>query len=229
MSATLKQLREQVILKTGIQGNPKFPPTWLNQKINLAQRYVQTELNGLGMKKWESSITIGTPSAATYAGVSIKKVATSVLTNMLESPNSIMQIETTDSTTAGVAREVSVDDFEEIISNSYTAPTLAKPAFMRLANSVWLSPATITSGTAYYYKVVTDLTADDGVTEIPMEFEEFIVKRVALDVDEDNNKLQDKETALKQLSGEINSAYDKFLGKQRETFRTKEREKVKLS
>ena len=94
--ATLKELRDQIVIDSGVQGNPKFPILRLNRIINLACRYVQTELNGLGMKKWESSVALGTPSSGTFGGTSIKKVAISTLINMLESPNSILFSEVDD-------------------------------------------------------------------------------------------------------------------------------------
>ena len=229
MAATLLQLRDLVKLDAGIEGMPKWADLRITKEINLAQRYVQTELNGLGMAKWESSISIGTPSAGTYSGVNIKTVAVTTLTNMLESPNSIMQIETTSVSTDGIAREVDKQEFEELISNTYTAPTLEEPIFMRLSGNIYISPSTVTGGTAHYYKGVTDLSSDSDTTEIPVEFEEFIVKKAVLEIDVANDKLQDKELALRQLNSDINSAYDKFLSKQNEQFKVKKREKVKLS
>ena len=135
--ATLLELRDEIILSAGIKGNPDFPPTLLNRKINHAQRYVQTELNGLGMKKWETSqsITAGLTAAAyNSSSNNVKKVAVgqTYFLNMLESPKSIIHIETNDSSDPpnyGIAREVPIQNFEESLANTYLVPTTKKPIF----------------------------------------------------------------------------------------------------
>ena len=231
MAATLLQIRDQITLDAGVSGNPLFPTARLNRMINLAQRYVQTNLNGLGMKKWEASDALSITYAATgFAGNAVMKSNLSTdCPNMLESPNSIIFIETTtDTQDYGLAYEVDVKSFQEQILNTYLTPTGKKPAFMRLANFVYLAPSTIVSATAYYYKAVTDLSSDSATTEIPIEFEDFIIKKVVLDIDDILGKLQDKELANQQLEKDIRNTYEKYLGKQAESNRIKNNDKAKL-
>lgn len=228
--ATLLQLRDQVIIDAGIANNPNFPTLRLNRLVNLAQRYVQAQLNGLGMKKWEAKITIGTPSSGSFGGGTnnVKTFAVTALTNMLESPNSIKFIQTTGATSNSIAYPVDDNVFLEQIENSYLAPTEKKPIFTRLAGTVLLSPSTITGGDAYYYKAITDLSADADTSEIPLEFEEFVIKKVVMDIQEILGLLQDKELKARQLEKDLSDVYQKFLGKQGEENRQKMNQKSKL-
>lgn len=230
--ATLKQLRDQCIIDSGVSGQPLFPTTRLDRMINLAQRYVQTNLNGLGMKKWEASDSL-TLTVGTFGGIGLKKSNLSGdCPNMLESPNSIMFIETDDDIgadhTVAIAYEIDPKSFNEQLSNTYLAPTISKPVFMRLANYIWIAPSTVAVATAYYYKGVADLTSDPSITEIPLEFEDFIIKKVVLDIDDILGKSQDKELAQRQLEKDIQATYEKFLGKQAELNRLRITDKAKL-
>lgn len=229
--ATLKQLRDQIIIDAGISGQPLFPTTRLDRMINLAQRYVQTNLNGLGMKKWEASDSLtltATPRGFAGHDVEIANLSTDC-PNMLESPNSIIFIQTVDdANNYGIAYEIDVKSFQEQLENTYLAPTLAKPAFMRLANKLFIAPYSVESAIAYYYKAVTDLSSDSSTTEIPLEFEDFIIKKVVLDIDDILGKSQDKEAAQRSLEKDIQATYEKFLGKQNELNRIKINDKVKL-
>lgn len=229
--ATLKQLRDQIIIDAGISGQPLFPTTRLDRMINLAQRYVQTNLNGLGMKKWEASDSLtltATPRGFAGHDVEIANLSTDC-PNMLESPNSIIFIQTEDDAGAcGLAYEIDVKSFQEQLENTYLAPTLAKPVFMRLANKLFIAPYSVDSAIAYYYKAVTDLSSDSSTTEIPLEFEDFIIKKVVLDIDDILGKSQDKELAQRSLEKDIQATYEKFLGKQNELNRIKINDKVKL-
>lgn len=229
MAATLLQLRDQLILDAGIEGNPKFPTPRLNRLINLAQRYVQTELNGLGMKKWEKKATIGTMTAAAFASASNNVKTASLPTDMLETPSSILFLEITGATSTGLAYEVDKDRFLEQLNNTYLAPTEKQPIFMRLANLMYIAPSTSASGSVHYYKAIPDLSADGDSTEIPVEFEEFIIKKARMEVDLVLGKLQEKEQASAQLSRDLSAAYEKFLGKQVELNRGNTRDnKAKL-
>ena len=231
MSATLLQLRDQCIIDAGIEGQPKFPTTRLNRMINLAQRYVQTNLNGLGLKKWEAvDILTMVVAPAGFSGIPSLISDLSVdCPNMLESPNSIIFIETLAAGGIyGVAYEIDIRNFQEQLENTYLAPTTKKPIFMRLVNKIYLFPSTLASAIAYYYKAITDLASDSATTEIPIEFEDFIIKKVILDIDDILGKLQDKDLAQRQLEKDINATYEKFLGKQQELNRIKSNDKVKL-
>lgn len=227
--ATLKELRDQVIIDAGIEGQPKFPIPRLNRMINIAQRYVQTNLNGLGMKKWEtSSGLILLPRSFAGQSVLISELSSNC-PNMLESPNSIIFIETTsDPGQNGLAYPVSVDKFLEQLKNTYLAPTYSNPVFMRLANRIYLAPISILEATAYYYKAVADLTADSSQTEIPIEFEEFIIKKTVLDINDILGKIESKELAQRQIEKEMFNVYEKFLSKQAELQRIKNNDNAKL-
>ena len=231
MAATLLQLRDQIIIDAGVSANPLFPIARLNRMINLAQRYVQTNLNGLGMKKWETSDALTlTPTLTAFAGVNaqVSNLSTDC-PNMLESPNSILFITTLDSSANyGIAYEVEIKAFQEQLLNTYLAPTTLKPVFMRLVNKIYLFPADIASAVAYYCKAVTDLSSDSGTTEIPLEFEDFVIKKVVLDIDDILGKIQDKQIAEVSLEKDIRSSYEKYLGKQAESNRIKITDKVKL-
>lgn len=231
MASTLKQIRDQIIIDAAISGNPLFPTLRLNKMINLAQRYVQTNLNGLGMKKWETSdALLLTSTAKGFAGhdVQISDLSTDC-PNMLESPNSIIFIQTVDDANAyGIAYEIDIRSFQEQLDNTYLSPTLSKPVFMRLANKIFIAPYTVDQAIAYYYKAVTDLSSDSATTEIPIEFEDFVIKKTVLDINEILGKLQDKELAQRQLEKDIQQSYEKFLGKQQELNRVKANDKAKL-
>ncbi len=227
-TTTLAQIRDQVILDAGIKNNPDFPPLRLTNSINLAQRYVQTMLNGLGFKHWETSIAIGTPTAGFHGATAILTFPVSTLVDMLESPSSILMIETTSLTTKGIARPVDPNVFEEQVSNTYLLPTLAKPIFTRLSGNVLLSPSTITGGTAHYYKSVANLSADADTSDIPIEFIEFVVKKAVNDVNESLGKLQNSAKATQELETKLSEVYQKFHGKQAEQNRNKINDTAKL-
>jgi hypothetical protein len=233
--ATLKELRDEIVLIAGVKGNPDFPPTMLNRRINHSQRYVQTELNGLGMKKWETAqvITAGLAAAAyNSASNNVKKcpINLTYFTNMLESPKSIIQIEVNDAgdPSYGIAREISPENFEEQLSNTYLAPTVGKPVFMRLSGSVWLAPVGITAATAHYFKAVADLSADATLTEIPIEFEDFIIKKTVLEIKNIKGEIQNMQIEQGKLDKEIQSSYEKFLGKMQEKQRVEAENNNKL-
>lgn len=233
MSSTLVQLRDQIILDADIKGNTQFPTLRLNKIINLAQRYVQAQLNGLGYKKFETSqaITAGL-SAAAYSASSnnVKKCAVNAtyFAGMLESPKSILCIEVNDGSSYGVAYEIDPIEFQEQLLNTFLAPTVSKPAFMRLSGYVWLAPTTITAATAYYYKNITELSSDSDQTEIPVEFEEYIIKKSVIEIQDNLGKVQDKEGKLQLLNKSISSDYEKFFGKINELNRNKNLDRAKL-
>lgn len=227
-TTTLLQIRDQVFLDAGIKNNPDFPPARVNRIINLAQRYVQTMLNGLGFKRFETSISIGTPSAGFHGATAIKTFTVATLLDMLESPSSILLIETSDGTTKGIARPVDPNIFEEQISNTYLAPSLAKGVFTRLSGNILLSPATITSGAAHYYKNITDLSGDTDTSEIPLEFIEFVIKKAVLDINESLGKLQNTAKATQDLESRLSEVYQKFHGKQQEQTRSKQNDNARL-
>lgn len=228
MPATLVQLRDEVIIRADVRNHPQFPPTRINRIINHAQRYVQTQLNGLGMKKWETSAALSSLTGGYFGATQVVTKAVTTLTGMLESPASIMFIETTDGSTKGIAYPVDPDVFQEQIANTYLAPTIAKPVFTRLAGNIILAPNTITSGTAYYYKAITDLSGDSDVTEIPTEYEDFIIQKAVIEIESDLNRIQNKENKIQALEANLQTVWDKFNGKQLERNRSAMTNNAKL-
>jgi len=229
MAATLLQLRDELILRADVRNHPQFPTLRLNRIINHSARYVQTQLNGLGMKKWETSIATGTLSAGTFGAVSSKTFLVTVLTGMLESPASIRFIETTDGSTGkGLAYPIDEGVFHEQLSNTYLAPTLTKPAFARISGTIHLAPTTITGGTVHYYKCITDLSADGDITEIPTEFEDFILQKAIIEIEADLNRTENKENKIQALEANLATVYAKFNGKQAELNRNAATTNAKL-
>ena len=170
------------------------------------------------------------------------------LNDLLESPSSILFLDCKyillTASTYGLANEVDKDKFKESLRNTYFVPTKAQPIFMRLNNKIWIAPLIdaasnykIDQVDIYYHKVITDISvvispatdADQNTTEIPMEFEEFIIKKAKMEIDTILEKLQNKVSASQQLQREISSAYQKFIGKQKELNRANTRDsKIKL-
>lgn len=208
---TLKEIRDQIIIDAMIAGHPMYPPLRLNNMINQAQRYVQTELNGLGMKNWETYATLSNIATGTWlTSNDISTAPISDMANLCEGPKSIRFIQTLSGSTRGYAVEKSAKEFDEFLRNSYLAPTIQFPIFSRESNYVQIAPA-VTSAVAYYYKVVADLSDDSDVTEIPDEFIEQVIKKVVAEIDNNEGRLQDKELQLKQIKQDVNDAFQKYM------------------
>ena len=225
MSATLLQLRDQLKIDAGIAGVREFPDLRLNRIINLAQRFVQVKLNGLGFKKWETSqlITAGLSAYAWgSASNNCKKVAigTTYFPDLLETPKSIKMIEVNtsdqDEGGYGIAKEVDSDNFHDLLQNTYLTPTVKKAVFMRLSGYVYLAPLSITAATAHYYKAISDLSSDSDKTAIPVEFEEYILKRAVMEVDIILKKITDAAAASAEIETQLKDAYKSFLTKEAE-------------
>jgi len=212
MSATLLNLRDQIKFKRPeIQGNPSFVDAVLTQYINEGQRYVQTQLVNLGVKQWEASDSL-TLSAGTFAEQIVKtaNLATDCPNRLFDDKNAIKFIMCStagDSSNLGQAKYIDDNKFLELIRNSYLTPTMKQPAFTRMSNMLYISPSTVDTATAHYYKALADLTTDTSTAGVPIAFEEFIVKRALIGVDEQLKKLNDKEEKISQLSKDIASTF----------------------
>lgn len=219
MASTLAELRDQIVIDANVQGNPLFPVNRLNRIINLAQRSIQTELNGLGMKKWETRVVLSESiRSTTFVGKPVVSVALNEenFPQMLESPRSIIFIECSDGVAHGLAFEVDLERFKEQIDNTWLSPTTGSAVFMRLANQVLVAPVEVNSLVAYYYKAAADLVNDSDETSIPMEFEEYVIKKAVAEIDGILGNLEAKQVKTKQIQSEISAAYQKFLEKQGE-------------
>lgn len=261
MSSKLVEIRDQIIIDAGIEGNTKFPIPRLNRMITLAERYVQTELASLGFKKWEKVLTVtisgGVADGLVITGQKFNSATDNVgtisipftdgaityLDDLLESPSSILFIDCkyvlVAASSYGLAKEVDKDGFKSKLINSFYVPTKSEPIFMRLNNKIWIAPLTDAASSyvlnqvdVYYYKVITDISviispatdADQNTTEIPIEFEEFIIKKVKMEIDAILERLNDKVSTSNQLQKEITEAYQKFIGKQKELNRANVRD-----
>lgn len=232
MAATLLQLKDQIVIDAGIMGDAKFPSARLVRIINLAQRYVQTQLGALGFPKWITSqvVTAGLAAGAFGSGTNnVKKIpiGATYFVNLLEFPKAIKFIEVNDGISYGVAYEVEEDEFYNHVTNTYLQATVKEAKFIRLAGNVWIYPTSVTNATAYYHKAITDLSADADVTEIPLEYEEYIIKRAIAEIDSINGKLNDKMAAVNQITKEITDSYKTTLMRLSEETRPK-KEKPQL-
>lgn len=214
MGATLLNLREAVRTDYKLDGDANFPISRMTWLINQAQRYVQIQLNGLGIKKWEMVVPNVSLISHTFAGFTLQSFNTSTLTNLAESPKSIRFIEVTDaSSNNGLAFEVDEKFAFEHLNNSILAPTIKDPFFWRMDNVIYLAPSTVAGCITHFYGVVTDLVADTDITEIPVEFTETIIKRVGIEVDAIRGRLQDKQAAIDGLSNSITEVWQKYMEK----------------
>ena len=193
------------------RGNPNFPKAVITRLINDAQKYVQVQLAHLGVKQWEATDSL-TLSSGTLGGQNVKtaNLSTDCPSRLFEGRDAIKYIETTGVTYNGVAKYVDDDILIENLRNGLLAPTELEPIFSRKNNLIYIAPSTITAGTAVYYKAVTDLASDSDATTIPENYEDFIVKRVLIEVDSILEKLNNKIEAINQLSKDIKDSFQSF-------------------
>jgi hypothetical protein len=207
--ATRVQLRDLVKAKRPeIIGNVNFPNAFLNELLNQAQRFVQLNLADLGIKEWEATDTLSLTNSTFFDKlVSIADLTSDCPNRLFDDERAVKSIQTTDgSSVVGRADYVEDDVFLEQINNTFLTPTAAEPAFTRHSQVLVIFPRTNTA-IGYYYKQVTDMTTDSVATGIPEMYEEHIVKRVLVDVDDILGKLQNKQASLQQLSADIKQSF----------------------
>lgn len=211
--STLKILRDLVFLDAKIESDPDFPPARIDYLINQSQRYVQSKLNRLGFKKFETTADL-VLSVTTFVGMTTKSAAITQLTGYMET-SPIKYINTSgmeiingiNSMVHGQAFELPDEIFRERIISSISVPTLKYPKFMRTANFLHFYPYTITSAKAFYYRSLNDLTDDNDLTEIPIEFELFIVEKTVIDILNRKGVIQDMQKAVASLDRKIADKY----------------------
>ena len=213
MSATLVQLRDEIKFKRKeIQGDPDFPDAVLNRYVNESQRYVQTQLANLGIKQWESSDSL-TLSSGSLADKTLQTadLSSDCPNRLFDDKNAIKFIICSNSggsaTDKGIARYIDDDRFLELVRNSYSAPTITQPAFTRISNTLYISPSTVDTAVAHYYKVLADLASDSTETGIPLAYEEFIVKRALIGIDEQLNRINNKDEKIAQLTQDLKNTF----------------------
>lgn len=209
MAMTLSQLRDLIVAKTGIAGNRDFPIARLNQIINFAQHFVQINLNGLGYKRWEKSAST-TLTAGSLGSISVQTAP--VPTDMLETSQSIRLIDVTDGTNHGTSSlELTPAQFEAQCKNSYLAPTVVEPAFMRLSGKIYFYPNTINAATLHYWSELAALAADGDTLGVPDEFAEFVVRQAVNAVQADLGIIKDKVAADQEIVVALKNAYQQVV------------------
>lgn len=226
--STLKQLRDQLVLENqSIVGDPYVGATMLNKWINDAQKFVQLQLSGLGMKKWETPKIFtypGTMGLGSIGGIAFKTIDinSTNFPDIIEDVKAIRYISLTHTrglnTYYGMAREISEENIEDC-DNSYMKPTIKSSGFIRTSAKIYIAPDSATAATVHYTRVVTNLTEEDDNTEIPQEYEEFIIKRAKLSIDFYLKKFVDDGLLVQSLAKEIQEKYQLSIMKNIETKR----------
>jgi|GEM_PF-3131801 hypothetical protein len=284
MPVTLLNYREQIQIDYKVDGDPNFPANRILVFVNQAQRFLQMQLNGLGIKRWERAtkfsppvtvtsgalvagqvyvITIAgtgdfsnvaivisgtintngcifqangntipnnwTGATLTTAGLTaasfisgtnnVQSILMSYIPSFAESPATLRFIETSDGTTWNQAKEANEVSLNNHLNNSIMTPTAKDSIFWRSDGIIYIAPLSITTAIIHFYRVVSDLALDTDVSEIPIEFMEYVIKRVGIEIDFIRNKIQDKEPAITAVTNAITNAYQKFetMGQQRQT------------
>ncbi len=215
MGQTLAQLRDEIYADfPQIRANTDYPVARIVRYLNEAQWFVQTELNGLGMKKWEYSAALALSADGSYAALSLKKGA--VPTDMLESPSSIILISCTGVSKSGIASGPGVDPriAAKNWNNSFMAPTESDPAFFRLSGYIYLAPSTLTAATIHYLQALTAMAADADVCGIPVEFQKFVIQHAEASVKTALDKSADMKQMETEIANGLTEQYNKLLSRE---------------
>ena len=202
MATTLKQLRDQIRLDARIKNKTQYPDLRLTNDINLAQRQLQLKIRELWRNQSSLAATSTTLPAITFGDVSLKAVAFSDITGLLKAPGSIAFIGTTDGANTGIAYEVDRFEFQERANNTYgssvTNPCFTIQGETAEGTSIWLVPATITTATVYYEKLITDLSADGDILEIPDDYmkqlKDMVIQKIVGMQEEQDKVIQETKT-----------------------------------
>uniref|UniRef100_A0A6H1ZQ75 Uncharacterized protein n=1 Tax=viral metagenome TaxID=1070528 RepID=A0A6H1ZQ75_9ZZZZ len=223
MATTLKQARDQLAGDAGVKGHKDFPAALLNRYLNIAQKYVQKTLNGLGMKKWEQAYDCTANLAAgKYNGVSVKivtmaQIKTGSTYDVSIMPNGIRNIEVGDgvslaaSTNFGITTPADEKNFHKILADSYLSPVITEPRHLWQDNQIVLAPSTITAAKVHFYRVVADLSSDSAEFEVPDEFISFVIKNAEISVKNKLGILADKDEAIAELDKAIKDEFNAFM------------------
>ena len=174
---TFRQMIDKTILDAGILEDEIFPEARVKEELNLAQRAIQVKLNGLGLKKWETS---SSPSVSntTWAGYNVSYV--SIPTDMLEG-NNIVNAVTSATGGNGYATMIDESKFYERIKNTYLIPTAKYPVMVRLDQKLYFFPRP-TSVSLVYRKYLPTLTSDSDVSGLPLEYHDLMVQKAVLEI-----------------------------------------------
>lgn len=223
MATTLKQATDQLAEDAGIIGHADFPPSVLYRYLNLAQKYVQKVLNGLGIKKWEHAYDASSNLVAyKYNGIDTKLVTMAQIKagsgyDVGIAPNSIRLIEVGNalilgtSTVFGIAKPADEQIFHKLLASSYSVPTLTEPRFLWQDNQIILAPSTILSAKIHFYRVVKDLAVEADEFEVPDEFIDHVIARAIIDVKNKQKLLNDKQEAIAKLDKDIKDMFQSYM------------------
>lgn len=210
MASTLLQLRDLIKANTGIKEDPNFTNALLNRWINDAQRDIQLKLFYLGYTEFVGSDSL-TLSSGTLGDKSIKTSPLSTdVPNRMGVPNWLISVNCSvavgGATDKGLAYPVSNRVFLEHIRNTFLAPTNYQPLCTILDDKIYISPSTIDTATAFYYKETTDMASDAGTLDLPEAFAYFVTRLVELRVEDRKGKLADKQAAMAELDNDLAKA-----------------------
>jgi len=129
---TLLNYREQIQLDYKVDGDPNFPGSRILVFINQAQRFVQMQLNGLGIKRWERKSQFTTPVTVTGGALVSGQIYTITVAGTADFSNVAVVISGTINTNGCVFQ-----------ANGNTVPTSWAGATLTTAG---LTPDTFLSG-----------------------------------------------------------------------------------
>ena len=211
-NATLLELKDLVKAKRPeTMDNPSFLGGFIDELINQAQRFVQLNLAHLGIKEWETTDVLSL-SSGTLAEKNVKTapLSTDCPNRLFDDERAIKYLDCKGATNGnfeGFAFYVDDEVFLRRLRNSFQVPTLLEPIFTRHNQLILIAPSTVISAIAHYYKQVADMTTDAANTQIPEMYEEHIVKRVLVDIDDILGKLQNKQMDLQQLTTDLQQSF----------------------
>ena len=222
MSTTLLQGQDQLAVTAGVVGNKDFAPTLLTFYLNVAQKYVQKALNGLGLKKFEQAydatlnLVAGVYNGNMVKIVTMAQIKSGSTYDVGIYPNSIRLIECGDSqplsssTRFGIAKIADEQLFHQVLSSSLLTPTISAPRFIWQDNQILLAPVTIQSAIIHFYRVVKDLINLTDNFEVPDEFIDHVIKRAKIEIFDRQKLIDNKDDAIKALDAEIKDQYSSF-------------------
>lgn len=210
MSSTLVQIRDLIKANKGILSDPMFSDALLNRWINDSQRSIQLKLFFLGYKEFKSSDSL-TLSSGTLGKKSVKTAPLSTdCPNRMGVPNWLLFIDCSvaagGATDKGLAFPVSERAFNELIENTFLAPTNAKPLCTIIDDKIYISPSTIDTAVAHFYKETTDMSSDSSTLDLPEAFNSFVMRLVEMRIEERQGKLADKDEKMRELDKDISDA-----------------------
>jgi hypothetical protein len=199
------ELREQVKLDAKVLDDPLWQGKRITNMLNQAQRWLQLKLIKQGSMDWKRNVSKGLSNSA-YQGNNTSLVEP--ITDRLRD----MPIEAVlpDTTAVKPAKEVKLNNFYEVKSNTVLAPTADAPIFIMVDDSIHIYPRSIdTDAYVTYTKIVPSLTFNNSSTEseIPLESQEIIIERVVMQIKSADGDEQVKQAKYAEIDRELTNKY----------------------